>query len=92
MTLEKRLSIQAAQVREAVKQFPGISVRELAVRSLIPRAVFYRRLIELERSGHVAKLNGSAYYPIPLQTDIFNDSEELTVAGDRSCDGSSSTR
>lgn len=92
MTPKKWLSIQQAQVREAVKQFPGASVRELAARSLIPRAVFYRRLIELERSGHVAKLNGSVYYPIPLQTDIFNDTEELTVAGDRSCNGSLSTR
>jgi len=101
MTLEKRLSIQQAQVREAVKQFRGCTVRELAERSLIPRAVFHRRLIELERGGYVAKVHGSvracnccgvvSYYPIPLQPDKSDDIEELTVAGD-SCNGSSSTR
>ena len=65
------MSPQAAQVREAVKQFPGCTVKQLSERSLIPRRVFYRRLPELERAGFVAKINGSVYHPIPQQEDLL---------------------
>jgi len=67
MQQEKGLAIQQWQVREAVKQFPGSTVHELAARSLIPREVFHRRLIELERLGFVAKDHDGVYHAIPLK-------------------------
>lgn len=83
---EKRPAVQAWQVREAVKQFPGSNVRRLAVLSFIPQAVFYRRLIELERLGFVAKDERGGYHVIPLHPSDFPDLENL-----RKCSGTSST-
>jgi len=86
---EKRQAVQAWQVREAVKQFPGSNVKRLAVLSLIPIAVFHRRLIELERLGFVAKDQRGGYHMIPTQP---NDFPELTELESRQCNGTSSTR
>lgn len=91
MALEKRLALQQWQIREAVKQFPGCSVHELAARSMIPRAVFHRRLVELERGGYVAKGARGDYHPIPLEPDEFPDLEDQTTVT-RSCNGTLSTR
>lgn len=49
------MGLQAWQVREAVRRFGPGSVAALAARTLIPRDVFHRRLIELERLGFVAR-------------------------------------
>lgn len=54
-TAQKRLSAQAAQVLSAVREFPLLSITALSQRSLIPRAVFFRRLPELERAGLIQK-------------------------------------
>lgn len=62
---------QPWQVREAVKQFPGRAVRELAVLTMIPRATFHRRLVELERLGFVARGANDGYYVIPIHPDDF---------------------
>lgn len=89
MIREKGQALQAWQVREAVKQFPGSNVRRLSVLSLIPPAVFYRRLIELERLGFVAKDARGGYHMIPTQP---NDFPELTQLEILKCNGTSSTR
>jgi hypothetical protein len=86
---EKHQAVQAWQVREAVKQFPGSNVRRLSVLSMIPRAVFFRRLIELERLGFVAKDDCGGYHPIPTQPHDFPELEELET---RKCNGTSSMR
>lgn len=91
MTGNTRLGMQAAQVREAVKQFPGRSVHELAELTLIPREVFHRRLIELERGGWVAKDARGVYHPIPLTPEEFPDLEDTPTVID-SCNGTLSTR
>ena len=89
MIREKRQALQAWQVREAVKQFPGSNVRRLAVLSMIPQAVFYRRLIELERLGFVAKDERGGYRMIPT---LPNDFPELAQLELRKCNGTSSMR
>jgi hypothetical protein len=55
----RALSPQLALVREAVKQFPDSTVAQLQQRTLIPRAILYRRLVELVRSKHLRKINGA---------------------------------
>ena len=87
MTDERRPAVQAWQVREAVKQFPGSNVRQLALRSMIPRAVFFRRLIELERLGLVAKDDRGGYHTIPTQPTDFPEIDQV-----RKCNGSTLTR
>lgn len=85
---EKRPAVQSWQVREAVKQFPGSDVKRLALMSMIPEAVFYRRLIELQRLGFVAKDDRGGYHTIPTQPTDFPDLEQLV----KKCNGNSSTR
>lgn len=75
-THEKRPAVQAWQVRSAVKQFPGSNVKRLAALSLIPRAVFHRRLIELERLGFVAKDANGGYHVIPTHPEDFPELPE----------------
>jgi hypothetical protein len=75
---EKRPALQAWQVREAVKQFPGSNVRRLSVLTLIPRAVFHRRLIELERLGFVAQDDNGHYHTIPILPEDFPELPEGT--------------
>ena len=79
MLHEKRQALQAWAVREAVKQFPGSNVRRLAVLTMIPQAVFYRRLIELERLGFVAKDERGGYRIIPTQPSDFPEIEQLEL-------------
>jgi hypothetical protein len=68
---EKTLAPQLAQVREAVKQFPGSNVRRLSALTWIPRKTFHRRLIELERLGLVACGANDGYYVIPIHPSDF---------------------
>jgi hypothetical protein len=87
--VERGPALQAWTVREAVKQYPGSNVRRLSAMTLISRAVFHRRLIELERLGFVAKDDRGGYHTIPLTPEDFPDLEQLVA---RSCNGTSSTR
>ena len=84
---EKPPALQAWAVREAVKQFPGSNVQQLSALSLIPRAVFHRRLIELERLGFVAKDDDGRYHMIPIRPEDFPE-----PPSDQKCNGTSSTR
>lgn len=84
---EKRPALQAWAVREAVKQFPGSTVPQLAALSMIPRDVFHRRLIELQRLGFVAKDNVGRYHTIPIHPEDFPEHPEQ-----QKCNGTSSTR
>lgn len=72
---QRRPALQAWQVRSAVKQFPGSNVKRLAVMTFIPRAVFHRRLIELERLGFVAKDANGGYHVIPIHPEDFPELE-----------------
>lgn len=83
---EKRPPLQAWAVREAVKQFPGSTVQQLSARSLIPRKVFHRRLIELQRLGFVAKDNAGRYHTIPIHPEDFPE-----LSSTQKCNGTSST-
>jgi hypothetical protein len=73
---EKPIAPQLWQVREAVKQFPGCTVRRLSSLTLIPLAVFHRRLIELVRMGFVARGGNDGYYVIPIHPDDFPERSE----------------
>jgi hypothetical protein len=75
--MEKRPALQAWTVREAIKQFPGSTVKRLSAMTLISRAVFHRRLSELERLGFVAKDDRGGYHTIPLNPEEFPDLEQL---------------
>jgi hypothetical protein len=83
---EKRPAVQAWQVRESVKQFPGSNVKRLSALTLIPRAVFHRRLIELERLGLVAQDDNGNYHTIPIRPEDFPELPEH-----KRCNGTSST-
>ena len=59
--LKNPLSPQLAMVREAVKQFPGSTVKQLSKHTRIPTQTLHRRLIELVRSKHLVRNTASAY-------------------------------
>ena len=78
---EKPIAPQLWQVREAVKQFPGCNVRRLSALTLIARATFHRRLIELERLGFVAHRGDHRYYVIPIHPEDFPELPSLRSCG-----------
>ncbi len=82
---DHRLGPQQMVVREAVKQFPGSTIAELSLRSLIPRAVFHRRLVELVRFGVLAKDADGRYHGNPTP-------EDLPPTPEPTCNGTSSTQ
>lgn len=60
------LGLQQWQVREAVKRYAGSSAGKLARLTQIPREVFSRRLIELQRLGLIARADDGTYRPTAL--------------------------